>query len=206
MWHRITVEQYQQIALIQANRMEEVDKLVQIVCILYNMTESQVNDLPLTRYQELVRKAGETFSNVPEVKAARTIKTGKRRYFMQYDCQKLRYGQWVELQHFLKGDFIQNLHLIAASIAQPVRFGVRGKNKSEQHEQRANDFLQANYRDLYASMVFFWNVLTVSEDSIEIYSNSTKTRKILTVPRISRKEERAQDLMSVSGGSIPQPS
>lgn len=157
MWHKITVEQYQQVYELSKAGLDDVDKLLQVIGILYNLTEAQVNDLPVKVYHRLIEDIQQTFTSFPGSGPHKAkIKAGGKTYQLSYQVEKMRYGQWVEVQHFLEQGIIEHLHLIAASIASPVRFGcIKGKNDSKTHDKRADDFLQANFKDLYNSVVFF---------------------------------------------------
>jgi hypothetical protein len=173
MWHKITVEQYQQIARVQAEPLEDMDKLIAVIGIIYDKTESQVNDLPVPLFHRLTAEVNELFSkglqtNIP----GKYIKANGHKYRMIYKAAKITYGQWTEIMHFLNGDLIQNLHLLAASIAGPVKYGITHKNNSDQHEAVATDFLQANFAQTYNAVVFFCLTLTNLEKAMPDFLES----------------------------------
>lgn len=155
MWQSITVEQYQQIHAVQKEKGDDGEKLLQIICILNNLTDEEAQDLPIKTYHNLTATALQLFERKPEEKYHKRIRIGRKVYKMAASPNKLRYGQYIEVQHFLKGGIIENLHFLAASIASPVRFGFAFKNDSSRHEIVANEFLQANFLKTYESILFF---------------------------------------------------
>lgn len=200
MWHKITVEQYQQIYQVYKEPIEEIDKIIHIISILYNKSEHEVNNLPVTTFHKLTAEINQTFS--PELKttiAYKYIKANGHRYKLSYEVGNLRFGQWAELQHFLKGNLIENLHKLAASIAAPMRFGIiAGKNDSEQHEKVANDFLQANFLKTYSSVVFFCHKWTGSKIDTKDYLEK-KMEKTWEEMTIQEKEEQMHQMFLMTG-------
>jgi hypothetical protein len=207
MWNKITVEQYQAIHAINNEDGDDIDKLLRIVSILYNKTEKEVNDLPVTTFHKITAEIAALFSaGLPERKTRKRLRIGGRRYMMQYNVGKISYGQWCEIQHFLKGDLIENLHLLAASIAAPMKWGLlTGKNDSRNHEKVSTDFLQANFLDTYSSVVFFCASLTGLKNPIP----DSSTRKQSRMIKVTEKEIETwlieQGLMSGTDGYTAQP-
>jgi hypothetical protein len=60
------------------------------------------------------------------------------RYFINYDFDKMRFGQYIELAHYLSGKPTVNDHKILASISN----NWHGKNHSSDHQKKANYFLK----------------------------------------------------------------
>jgi hypothetical protein len=205
MWHKITVEQYQQIYQVHQEEIEDIDKMIRIIGILYDMSESQVNDLPVPQFHKLTAEITQTFKEpLGEGVASKRIKAVGRTYQICYKPGKLRYGQWVELMHFMKGGIIPNLHLLAASVANPVRFGIVRPNKSETHGKRAEDFLQANFLETYNSVVFFYQCLIgLKKNTGGFWARVMRTEKIL---REMSQKRTLTPSTSGTAGSIPQPS
>jgi hypothetical protein len=110
-WRNISVEKYQYIHEIGNSDMSEIDKLLYTITFLTGKTEEQINLISLKTYQKLEKQVRERFKNVK----GRPYNNYKGFKF-QYDFKKITLGQYIEVQHFLKGGHIENLHLIAASI------------------------------------------------------------------------------------------
>lgn len=206
MWDKIIVEQYQQITAINKQEMAEDEKIVQVIQILFNLTEAQVNDLPLSTFQQYATQAGIAFQTLRPGQWKKTIKANGKRYRLQYDPATLRFGQYIELQHFLKGGLVENLHLLAASIARPVQFRFfTMPNRSEQHAQVADDFLTANFLDLFSCLVFFSRRMTASQSSGSRLSEPKTPLTVRMKNLINRLEAKKTALKKRGAGSILPP-
>jgi hypothetical protein len=201
MWDQITVEQYQQVQRLNKEPLEDLDKMVRIIQILFGLSENQVNDLPVPRFNEMVAKVTETFSS--GLKAGippKSIRVGRRRYRMLYAAKKLTYGQWTDLQHFLNGDTIENLHYVAAVIATRKRLFKAKPN----FQAVANDFLNANFLKTYNAVVFFCLTMTGLKKVTRDFLESPK--KVTTQMKTILNLEAEKDLSNGMDGSIQPPS
>lgn len=170
---------------------DDIEKSEKAISIIYGLTERQVGDLPVSKFKDLSTKAASFLMAEIPGKPKKTIKVGKNKYRIVYDPTKLRQRQYVEILHFGSNP-IENMHLIMASIVQPVTwFGVR-KNKAEDHEKLAEDLLQAKVCDLYHACVFFCKLFK----SLMEASKAFLTQEMIKTGKISKKA--AEQLLTVS--------
>lgn len=160
MWDKITVGQFQAITKVSNDTtIDDTDKACRLISIIYNMPLEQVEDLEMDKFNELAAATGKMLG-VKEMpgKPVRTFKANGKKYGIVYDVSKLTHRQYVESVHW-SNDTIANMHLIIASIVQPVSFfGKWGKNKAENHAQVAKDILDAPITVVYHTCVFFCKV------------------------------------------------
>lgn len=123
-WSKITVEKYQYINEIGNSAMSEIDKLLYTITFLTGKTEDEINQISLKTYQRLQADVTKRFA---EIKGR--ARTWYRGFKFNYDFKKVTFGQYIEVQHFLKGGHIDNLHLIAASIS--TRWGMDHVKRGE---------------------------------------------------------------------------
>lgn len=202
MWRKISVEQYQQIQKINASPLEDMDKTIQIIMVLFDLSEQGVDELPVKKFQDLTLQLAQTFSApLKQAIPKKSIRAGKTKYRLQYEARKITYGQWTDVHHFSEGNIIENLHHLAAIIAKPA-----GLFKSKaSHEKIAEDFLHANFMDTYNAVVFFCLTSCALEKDINLFS--VKPSKILQ--KLKRELQSAtvqQDLPIGTDGYIQQPS
>lgn len=166
-WKNITVEQYQQAAIIKCSDADPLEQEVQLMCLFFDMTQKQVLDLTIEEANKLAAKIKFIHTPIPEGEPREFIKANGKCYFINYKVEKHRFGQYIEEVSFSPkttkpDEYVANLHLLMASIVQPVvkKFGFRKvlPNRSEQHEERANDMLKAKFVDLYNACLFFCRV------------------------------------------------
>ncbi|MGN6416111.1 MAG: hypothetical protein ACTHMC_01375 [Pseudobacter sp.] len=154
-WGTITVQQFQDIHRLSLTPdIDDFERVERAICILFDMTEQQLGDLPVKEFTALARQC--TFALTDQVpgKPVKSFRIGRKKYAITYDPTKLRHRQYVEILTF--GDKpIENMHYIMASLVQPVRWGMRRKNEAKDHEAISADMLNAKLVDVYHSCVFF---------------------------------------------------
>jgi len=179
MWNKITVGQFQAIyKLSQDTTMQPEDIACGIISILYNMTLAQVDELPMETFNELSKQSAAMLNveNMPG-KPVRILKASGKKYGIIYDPTKLKHRQYVETITY--GDKpIENMHLVMASIVQPVTyFGRWLPNDVNKHADIAADLQQARMIDVYHSCVFFCKLYLNSMQAIKPYLISEMMQK-----------------------------
>jgi len=175
MWDKINVWQYQQIYNVIKTKDKndtDLDTDVKLIAIVNNMTEMQIDSLPLNKYAEL--KETISFLNEPiNGKAVKYIPISKnKRYKINYDVSKMPFARYIESKVFSE-DLYGNLHKLAATMIIPQersRFGfwVSKPYDASNHKDYADDMLEARFVDVYHSLVFFYQVyrnwIEISQD------------------------------------------
>ena len=183
-WNDITVEQYQAVAkLIAEKDVTDVDKEVNVMCLLLDMSPKQVDELLIDQYKKKAKGIAFIFGNEIEGKPRRFIKANGKTFFVNYKIEKQRFGQYIESVTY-GADHIENLHLLMASIVQPVKkrigFKFIQKNDSTRHEEIANDMLKARFIDVYHAAVFFYRVYRGSIKVMKGYLVAEMVKKGMT--------------------------
>lgn len=154
-WNTLTVQQYQDI--YNLNEPDELTKTIKIICILYGKTEAEVDNMELNEFNRLsaIATKGLSIDQIPGSHRP-IIRAGKSKYRINYTPSKLKMRQYVELQQYAQNP-IQNMHLLMASIVEPIRYMIPRANKVDDHDKYAADMLSAKIIDVYHSCVFFAN-------------------------------------------------
>lgn len=155
-WSDITVEQFQEVYQLSLSEdIDEVSRIERVITIMYGLTTQEVEGLIMPEFNQMARQCADIMAGVIPGKPVREIKIGKRRYSIIYDPSKLRHRQYVELMQY--GDkVIENMHLIMASLVQPVTwYGKRLKNNVDDHTSIADEMRNARFIDVYHCCVFF---------------------------------------------------
>lgn len=141
-WNNITLFKFQQIDEINAREVSDLDKILFTTCVVFNLTEYQLDNKPLKEANKLIEKVKNIFEN--EINAKPKKKIGK--FKMDYDPSKLTFGQYIELSFFLQARPIQNAHYILSSLA---------SKDADKHRQRADYFLTIGVSKIVGSISFF---------------------------------------------------
>jgi hypothetical protein len=173
MWDKISVWQYQQIynALNSKEKdATDLDLQVKLVGIVNNMTEMQIDSLPLDEYKKLSKTIA--FLNEPILGTpTKHINVSSKRYRINYDVSKMPFARYIESKVFSE-DLYANLHKLAATMVIPQKrkfgFWFDQPYDASKHQEYANDMLEAKFTDVYHSLVFFYQVyrnwIEVSQD------------------------------------------
>lgn len=189
-YDNLTVRQYQEIVAIQTSGMEEEDKIIQSMCVLTGISESEVEELTLPEFNKIGRELAFIFSkDIPEHKPPKYLRIGGKLHGITYNPKRLSYYQFSDIQAWITQNTIANMHKIVASLTYPVkRYGflhVNGKNEVSKHPEISEAVLDCLYKDVHAVCVFFsllWN------NSIKALADCLAKDS----PEIMTKEQREQ--------------
>lgn len=199
-WDKLNVFQYQQ--LIPALSIEDAtDQNMRLIAILNGWTENQVDSLSVEEYAKEKSKLAFLNESI-QGNPVKVIKVNGRRYKCVYDVRKLPSGRYIESKVFSQ-DLIPNLHKLAASMVIPMKktlFGWRlDKYNAADHERYANDMLEANFIDVYHSIVFFYQVY---RNWMEISKDFLIAKMVEVGKSHSEAEREVQNLLNILDGSI----
>jgi hypothetical protein len=143
MWNKISLFKFQQIDLISKREISDLDKTLFTVCIAFDITEFQLDNLPLKKAARFINKVERIFKSKLNAKALKKI--GK--FLINYDPSKLTFGQYIDLAFFLQQP-TQNCHYSLASIV---------SKEAETHKQRAEYFQTLPITKVWGSYSQFLN-------------------------------------------------
>jgi hypothetical protein len=197
-WNDINLYQYQQI--IEANKIEyPIDRIDRLIAIVNNWTANQVNDLNVEKYNAEVKRLA-FLDTEPDGQPVKYIDVNGKRYKCIYDVRKMPSARYIESKVF-QTDLIPNLHKLAASMVVPMKKTIWGwKEKpydSIMHSVYADDMLEAKFKDIYHSIVFFYHVYRIW---IEVSRGYLKTQ--LEMQGVNQSEKALADLLNIMDGSI----
>jgi hypothetical protein len=202
-WKDLTVGQFLDLHRLAITAdVDDITKAQRAVCILYGLSERQVDDMLISEFNQKSSEAVRFLTKDIPGKAVRRMRVGKNVYSIQYNPKKLTHRQYVEIISFGEKP-IENMHYIMASLVEKVKWGTKRKNKAEEHERIANDLLSAKVVDVYHSCVFFCNLYVNSITRIKDYlvQETTKKNPKITVTQANELLQLSVDVMA---GFIPQ--
>lgn len=186
---KITVQKFQQLYAFMENEPDLLERNIKLVQVLLDKSQEEVDAMTYKQFAKVSKRIAKLFDlNIELMQLTRPkkyIKCKGQWYEMEYDPKKINAGQYIELATFQK-DTINNLHLILASIAKPIKFNwLRTKVTyldDFEHEKKADDFLHADFKVSYHVAVFFYLLF----------------KKCLKITLLSLKEEQVENLQSFS--------
>lgn len=157
---RINVETFQKLYAVSLMETDEVEKSAQYVQILTGKSEDEVNRMSIRSFNKMCSRIKSSFelvgSDLQNGKPRNYVWANGRLYKLNYDIKLA--GKYVETATFAT-DIIGNLHLIMATIAQPVRLTWKGLVPGKmEHNEIAEDMLKLDMAHAYQAAVFFYLV------------------------------------------------
>ena len=113
-WDKITVEMYQYINEINETDMDQVDKVLFSMAFLVGKSEQEFDKINKYKFAQLQRQFKQRFEQL-NVQGNETERI--KDFKFNFDIRKVTLGQFIEVQHFYKNNYLNNLHLIAASFS-----------------------------------------------------------------------------------------
>lgn len=201
-WNTLTVGQFLDIYRLSIDKsLDDMSKVERAICILYDITERQLDDLTVLQFTAYAKEAAQFITDKIPGKPVKSMRVGKHRYAITYDPTKLRHRQYVEVVTFGEKP-VENMHLIMASVVQPVNWlGFRKRNNAEDHLKIADDMLKARVVDVYHSCVFFCKLyMNLIENIRDFLVNELTTKGM----KKNQAEETIQISINIMAGFTQQ--
>ena len=206
-WSNVTVFQYQQINDLYLNNYEkgsdltDLDISVKVASILKNLTEHQIDSLPVKELGPLLDSISFVHQEI-QPQAVDFIKVNGRVYKCIYDVRNIPAARYIESKHF-SSDVMGNLHKIMACMVIPQKKTWLGwkddKYDASKHSDYAQDMLEASIVNVLGSVVFFYQVYRLwiknSKDYLVQQMMEAKITK-------EKAEEGWEALCNIMGGFI----
>lgn len=158
-WKDVNVFQWQQIVNLftKEKDLTELDLAVKSVAIVKNMTEHQIDSMPIGELNPLLKSIAFIHEEI-KPSPVKYIQVGKKRYKCIYDIRKMPAARYIESKYFSQ-DVNGNLHRIGACMVMPMKKTLFGwkvdKYDASKHEEYAQDLLESPITAVLGSVVFF---------------------------------------------------
>jgi hypothetical protein len=189
-WSDVNIGQYQEFMQVEDDKTIESPrkKLVKQLSILCDYDESLINKLPAKSMAELI-KAFDAFKQDPNSEFKPVIEVGGKKYGFQKDLHNLTLGEWIDLEHYVTTNPIDNLHKMIAVLYRPIitegdKFFDYSIKTYEDIDALGNARLfrdNVNIQDVYGVVLFFLGI--VRESLIDMHSyfqlNSQENKQMM---------------------------
>lgn len=192
---RLSVRQFQELFEVIEMGLPDYELSIIIVKTLTGKSDAEINDISVRKFNKIcatAKKAIDSYvTNVDKKKPVKFLKVNGNTYQLHYDMRRMTAGKYVEAMTFSQ-EPIKNLHKLLATMAIPMRWtwkGLRAKNADKQnHDDIANDMLDADFEVAYAACVFFCKVWAELIRNLSTYgSNQLEIETLEQLLLLSRK-------------------
>ena len=161
------LRQYQRIAAFYHKETSEIVQVALIVCDLFNLSYEEVDNMQPQKFIKYSKKVTKQFKKL-------NTKPYFGRIKLQTDAYKITFGQFIEVQHFLKQGEIDGMHLVCASIWADNR---EHKNKAEYLQKKDVRHILADYTKFLQSFADLLQSYKGLFESDEIPEDEAKMEK-----------------------------
>lgn len=183
-WADVKIYQYQEFMGIEQDITIETPrkKLVKQLSVLCDEDETIINRLPASSFSSLV-KAFDAFNEEPTKQFKNIVEVGGKKYGFQKNLHELTLGEWIDLEHYVTTNPIENLHKMLAVVYRPIItqgdefFDYTIKTYDEIDSVGNSKLFQAhlNIQDVFGVVLFFLSI--VRESLIDTISSSKLTHQ-----------------------------
>ena len=204
-YRKLTIAKYDEIRKILNKDIDEIDKQVELIACLADMDVDKVYDLPLTKYEQMVRGI-EFLYDLPKPKSNIPSKLviGDFKYKVFKNVEKMTTGQYIDLQNYMKNDMGVAYILTTIIIPDGCTYDDGDYNIDDLQKDIYNNL---NIEDALSIAFFLHRKLQYTIKGIATYLDWTlkKTeRKMNPELKTKMKEarKRLKDLATSGAGSI----
>lgn len=188
-YKKLNVSKYLELQSIDIEGKEEVDIQVNILSILYDMSEDEILELPIPEYKKLV--IGSSFLTIPPTpydKIPDTIIINNKKYNVIKDIRRMSAGQYIDYQNYIKDKSPKMLPFLLSCFLIP-----KGKKYGEDLEEVLEDINNLSILDAISLSAFF----------LKKWESSTRATLIYLIWKMKRmmkkeKNEKVKEQMKIA--------
>jgi hypothetical protein len=195
-WNDLTVGQYQRLyGILKQTDKTNLDILTEIISVCEGYA---IDEIDSWQFSKLIEKENEyKFLEALDFDktAKKYINIGNKRYKFVHKIQEIPAARYIEAKHFLKEDFIDNLHSLMASCVMPMRKTWRGwveeKYDAKLHSHYATHLREAKFTEVYNCTLFFCRLYAELIKGLQPYLTK-ELRKITTADKVAEVQTALQ--------------
>lgn len=137
-WDDVTVKEWQAITKVLEDDADDYLKECGIISILTGVDVDEVQQLTRKAHGDIMQELG-FLKTQPKGSVKQYKRINGRLYYFEKHARNITGGQYIDIQHYLKGDFTQNLHHLLACFAVRMKWNGKQKYTGKDHDQVAKD-------------------------------------------------------------------
>lgn len=196
-WHQVSLSDFNKIIQIQKDsNLEEFEKNIKILTVLTDLTEEQLELMPVSDVKDLITKTSFLNEDVPTVPLKKRYTINGKKYFLIQNIHKLTGAQFVDLTSFLKdpSEVENNLAWIIAILLLPIRKKYLVFNKTEKYSETEleiikDSVLQMSFVDVKAISDFFLSITKIFAETTISYMGSQISHQLMSALKILNEKK-----------------
>jgi hypothetical protein len=162
-WDDISLKQFQELNQIETE--DEIENIIQKISIVYDLDPSEVEKIPLVELMEMANNLSFLMEEPTTVNDYKRFKLMGIEYGLEPEFSKLTTGQFIDFEEYFKDGMLKNLHYLTGILFRPVtKSGEKYEIENydgDTLEERSKLFLDLPITQIYSSLLFFSNIVTI---------------------------------------------
>lgn len=198
-WNDLTVGQYQQLyKVLKQTDKTNLDVLTEVISICEGYPIDEIDSWEFKKLMDK-EKDYQFLEKLDFDKTAKKyINTNGKRYKFVHKITEIPAARYIESKHFLKGDFIDDIHYLMASCVKPMRKTWRGwvedKYDAKLHSEYAADMQKAKFVEVHNCVVFFYLLFVELIKGLEPYLTK-ELMKVTTADKVAEVQTALRQTM-----------
>jgi len=157
MWDKLKVKDFISLYDIDVNQnLTLVEKQQKMLAYIEGKDEEEYDYIKYRKLIELFNEKLSFWNNMPETKPVDYLQVGDNRYKFCFEISEINAGQYIDISSF--GGEIVAINKVAACFFLPMQGDKYIEYGVVPHDKVAEDLLEANFLQVYGSMVFFYQL------------------------------------------------
>lgn len=172
-WEDVTIDQFQEINTLTS---EGTEKTIDIISIFLNEDPELIKKFDITTYTKLISMLGWSNEMPSDANYKPILKIKDQEYGLIPRLNTLLLGEWMDLEHYINEDPIQNIHFIMSILYRPLITAFNDRDRliepydAEVMVRQAELFKKhIKIGEVYGALVFFYLIASNSMQIMKDY-------------------------------------
>lgn len=161
---KITVKQYMEILSVASSKLDEIDKDVKVLSIIYNKPVKEIESINFGKLKKLVNRVYKEIGVIKEFKHKEYLFTTSGIYKALVDVtdENNCFGQYKDVKYLMEhGGIEKNLHKLLACVYRPLNWRLKPKPYTAKTFNRVSKkMLNMNVRKVFGAVFFYSKTLS----------------------------------------------
>lgn len=186
-WSDISIEKFIKLYnLKNINDLDDIDILINELCIIYDLTDDEVESLPMEKINSLRDEMYFISTEPKQTNVKNIIEIDGINYYLKNNLNTLTYGEWKDLKFYESLGSIENLHKINSIL---YTNDINEKYNPEKSDVRAEIFYKKMDVETATSSLLFFYLFLMNYVISDIQGCSLLDRIISGMEELKKKKK-----------------
>lgn len=121
-WSDVSIDMYIKLYQVEQEELEEIDLLCKRIGILYGLSDEEVENMPITKYNQLQGELAFLLQEPNQTNLKHEIELNGVKFYL-HNPTELSLGEWVDLESLQNEDVMNHIHQVMAMLYKKSKDG-----------------------------------------------------------------------------------